>query len=306
MTKSFKNFLDAKYSLSLLEDELFQSYNNVLQHLCSLERDVIFIATEYVPCALCDRVSVIDLVGANFDEVSKVFMDSLEQSKDAILVVQNLGVHLYSKSTKELARFLDTIRKALQEKPGVSVVMGIHIDTVEDPGALKFIESYFDVACRVKNLQRFLDSHSGFQYVDFVSKEKRNENIVDPLDNAAIFLCEFEVCKMDAKYVREDIIVTTDENGYINTSNLSTLTDYFQAEKAKKAQKKEEPKHEVTFNVSINEQQAKDREGVILPYMRTQDEGSEKKSNVANMAIHYVPDADDDFDDEDPDADLEI
>ncbi len=57
----------------------------------------------------------------------------------------------------------------------------------------------------------------------------------------------------------------------------------------------------MSFNLSLTEEQKQARSNVVLPYMKAQ---------VSTMGtggtIFYEPDAADDYDDEDPDADLDI
>ncbi|CAO3638491.1 unnamed protein product [Mucor hiemalis] len=67
-----------------------------------------------------------------------------------------------------------------------------------------------------------------------------------------------------------------------------------------------DPTANLSFNLSLTEEQRKAKENLVLPYLKAQqlevsiDE--EKKTGL----IYYDPDAADDFDDEDPDDDLDI
>lgn len=69
---------------------------------------------------------------------------------------------------------------------------------------------------------------------------------------------------------------------------------------------KMDPTANLSFNLSLTDEQRKTKENLVLPYLKAQqlevsiDE--EKKSGL----IYYDPDAADDFDDEDPDDDLDI
>lgn len=61
-----------------------------------------------------------------------------------------------------------------------------------------------------------------------------------------------------------------------------------------------DPTANLTFNLSLKPEERAAKDQVVLPY--TQISSSENQSGV----IHYIPDADDDFDDEDPDEDLDF
>ncbi|KAG0165587.1 Elongator complex protein [Apophysomyces sp. BC1034] len=62
----------------------------------------------------------------------------------------------------------------------------------------------------------------------------------------------------------------------------------------------------LSFNLSLTDEQRKAKENIVLPYIKAQHtiEVEKEKSNSGN--IYYEPDAADDFDDEDPDDDLDL
>ncbi|RIB22360.1 Elongator subunit Iki1-domain-containing protein [Gigaspora rosea] len=62
----------------------------------------------------------------------------------------------------------------------------------------------------------------------------------------------------------------------------------------------------ISFNLSLTEEQKKAKNDVILPYTKVQDQYEEKKVDSSGGMIFYEPDANDDFDEEDPDDDLTI
>jgi elongator complex protein 5 len=70
--------------------------------------------------------------------------------------------------------------------------------------------------------------------------------------------------------------------------------------------KKTDPTANLSFNLSLTDEQRKTKESLVLPFMKAQQlevsVDEEKKSGL----IYYDPDAADDFDDEDPDEDLDI
>ncbi|KAI8394337.1 Elongator complex protein 5 [Radiomyces spectabilis] len=66
----------------------------------------------------------------------------------------------------------------------------------------------------------------------------------------------------------------------------------------------------LSFNLSLTEEQKKAKENLVLPYMKVQNADAYSievdQTKKAEGTIYYEPDAADDFDDEDPDDDLDI
>ncbi|KAI9025049.1 Elongator complex protein 5 [Phycomyces nitens] len=67
---------------------------------------------------------------------------------------------------------------------------------------------------------------------------------------------------------------------------------------------KADPMASLSFNLSLTDEQRKTKENLVLPYMKAQNEV--QVDGQASGTIYYEPDAADDFDDEDPDDDLDI
>ncbi|CAG8483553.1 10872_t:CDS:2 [Cetraspora pellucida] len=62
----------------------------------------------------------------------------------------------------------------------------------------------------------------------------------------------------------------------------------------------------MSFNLSLTEEQKKTKNDIILPYVKVQEQYEEKRNDSSGGIIFYEPDANDDFDEEDPDDDLSI
>ncbi|ORZ22541.1 Elongator complex protein 5 [Absidia repens] len=72
-----------------------------------------------------------------------------------------------------------------------------------------------------------------------------------------------------------------------------------------------DPTANLSFNLTLTDEQRKTKENLVLPYYKAQqveiDGGSSSNHTpAAGGSIYYEPDAADDFDDEDPDEDLDI
>ena len=61
-----------------------------------------------------------------------------------------------------------------------------------------------------------------------------------------------------------------------------------------------------TFNLSLTDKQREAKNDMELPYFKAQQMNSACNTNTSSATIHYSLECDDDFDDEDPDMDLEI
>lgn len=62
---------------------------------------------------------------------------------------------------------------------------------------------------------------------------------------------------------------------------------------------------DLSFNLSLTDNQRKAKENMILPFTKVQ-QGTPETQQIGGGLIYYEPDAADDFDDEDPDDDLDI
>lgn len=74
-----------------------------------------------------------------------------------------------------------------------------------------------------------------------------------------------------------------------------------------------DPTANLSFNLTLTDEQRRAKEKLVLPYLKAQNRGTveiESSEPAAALpstgTIYYEPDAADDFDDEDPDEDLDI
>ncbi|XP_071839669.1 elongator complex protein 5-like isoform X6 [Apostichopus japonicus] len=72
--------------------------------------------------------------------------------------------------------------------------------------------------------------------------------------------------------------------------------------KSGKVKRQPDPTANLTFNLTLKDSERKAKENVVLPYTSRQD----KSSDGGQSQIFYEPDEADDFDEEDPDDDLDI
>ncbi|KAI8380168.1 Elongator complex protein 5 [Blakeslea trispora] len=99
--------------------------------------------------------------------------------------------------------------------------------------------------------------------------------------------------------------------GYLDVVPVSQLTGVVEQQpeeiEAMEVDKKSDPTANLSFNLSLTEEQRKAKDSLVLPFMKAQQlEVSTEEEKKSGGLIYYDPDAADDFDDEDPDEDLDI
>ncbi|KAI8054458.1 Elongator complex protein 5 [Syncephalis plumigaleata] len=67
-----------------------------------------------------------------------------------------------------------------------------------------------------------------------------------------------------------------------------------------------DPMAHLSFNLNLTDEQRQAKEKLLLPYLQAQDNTPTGKATSGSTSIYYTPDSDDDFDEEDPDDDLDI
>ncbi|EPB89703.1 hypothetical protein HMPREF1544_03503 [Mucor circinelloides 1006PhL] len=100
------------------------------------------------------------------------------------------------------------------------------------------------------------------------------------------------------------------DNGLLQVVAANQLTLEKEEEpepEAMQVDTKSDPTANLSFNLSLTDEQRKTKENLVLPFMKAQQlEVSVEEEKKSSGLIYYDPDAADDFDDEDPDDDLDI
>jgi hypothetical protein len=277
----------------LVLDEIYQSYYGlyqaILRNALELENEVLMICAESSPVLFESYSSRVKAITCrSFDRA----LDIIASRKASVVIIDNLE-YLLVKSQVDFVN-------SFQLMCGIShqIIAGVHSDTC-DLWKLDTAVELSSTVVRVKHLQRFINMQPDLQFLKFQNKTDYDSSLVNTDNQSKSFLVEYESKKSDAKYVKEATIL-----------DLSTSAPRFTSLKAFLAQDSKDaetvsPQTQVealaTFSVSLTSEQELSRSKVALPYMRAQN----AKTKQA-MQITYVPDEADDFDDEDPDADLEI
>ena len=67
-----------------------------------------------------------------------------------------------------------------------------------------------------------------------------------------------------------------------------------------------DPTANLTFNLTLTEREKGDRAKAPLPYVKSEQQKTQLLNTAGSGKIFYTPDQADDFDDSDPDDDLDI
>lgn len=95
----------------------------------------------------------------------------------------------------------------------------------------------------------------------------------------------------------------------------AAIQDEEETEDEPEAPASADPTANLSFNLTLTDEQRRAKEKLVLPYMKAQNRGvvevdsGDRSGNAeppSTGSIYYEPDAADDFDDEDPDEDLDI
>jgi len=117
-----------------------------------------------------------------------------------------------------------------------------------------------------------------------------------------IDVCEVMFKRSNGKVLKQNEIYTIRDDFKVDSKLWVPPEDDDFVEKEPQAEdNKEDQFKEVTFNLNLTEKERQEKEALVLPYTR-------QKENLEanNSKIFYEPDDADDFDDEDPDEDLEF
>lgn len=130
-------------------------------------------------------------------------------------------------------------------------------------------------------------------------------------------IAHIEWRKKSGKVTYESNGFILNKDGLLDVVPVTQLTGVVMEDEEKKIEEelksmqldpKMDPTANLSFNLSLTEEQRKQKENLVLPYLKAQQlevsMDEEKKSHTG--LIYYDPDAADDFDDEDPDDDLDI
>ncbi|KAI9193308.1 Elongator complex protein 5 [Polychytrium aggregatum] len=183
------------------------------------------------------------------------------------------------------------------------VVLPIHTDSLPETKTLLSIESilhqHMSTHIKILHLKTHLKAISD----PFDKSIKRSQLEFQSVDaNALEFIVDLEWRKRSGKAINELSLVRCGEASSITISSADHLKPAPTPDAVQPNQStKSDPTANLSFNLTLTDEQRQAKDQVVLPYLEAQHE-----SESTGGTIHYDPDEDDDFDEEDPDADLDI
>ncbi|KAI9599271.1 hypothetical protein BDF19DRAFT_430645 [Syncephalis fuscata] len=252
----------------------------------------------------------------------------LDSNISIVKVYREFGSITSSKNTvsliKELKQHVDMT--ATQKMNG-QLVMGVHVDLPVDvylqmnqPNA----SSRLMTAPFLANLEReattrlSIANHSLTEargitgdafLVEHVPRFSSSSNSLDAL------LCTLTHRKSNGKVITETTHITFEPQGDIDQvtayepPSVSIIGANNDGDNSSNSatQKESNPAAHLPFNLTLTDEQREAKDKLLLPYLKAQEHTAAVTTGAgAVTSIYYTPDSDDDFDEEDPDDDLEI
>ncbi|XP_041378331.1 elongator complex protein 5-like [Gigantopelta aegis] len=125
--------------------------------------------------------------------------------------------------------------------------------------------------------------------------------VTSPPDQQHDMFCSVVHRRISGKVIKTTELVKLDGLNILSTQN-------WQHDSVKRSPEQAEsidPAANLTFNLTLSENEKEARRQLVLPYTKEQRRQPRIQSSVSSM-IYYEPDKADDFDEEDPDDDLDI
>jgi len=113
-------------------------------------------------------------------------------------------------------------------------------------------------------------------------------------------VCHIRHCRPTGKVFRTVESYTTDEN--FRVQNIKPIPTSSEIDIPSSATTEPDPMSSLSFNLSLTDKEKEDRSQVVLPH--TLVASGDADNSQSDSRIHYIPDDDDDLDEEDPDDDL--
>lgn len=286
---------ESNTSLILIQHQLTQSGYSLLRYIARSARNPIIICFEQSPEFYKKAIPSAEIIDCRFsDEIPSLerdlghtfFIDSLERYNNnrAILSASKRYniISLVKFSSKGLIQQLSSV----QNTPRVTTI-NLH---------------------SVYNYEKVINEYglkpNAPQFLGVLHELQQYQTIPAHLTNNDKFVIETLVrsAQKGTKLVRRSLDLITVGMNDVEITNLEGVTQNLNIQ-AKADEKKEETTPQPTnlglsFNLGLTNEQKAAREAVPLPYLQAQQEQA--------PIISYDPDSADDWDDEDPDDDLDL
>ncbi|RKP08708.1 Elongator complex protein 5 [Thamnocephalis sphaerospora] len=206
-----------------------------------------------------------------------------------------------------LARVARTIEGA-----GGRLIVGAHADLPLDvqtdtslfmPPYLASVAREATTRLRVANRQRT----EARDVMGAAFLEERTARFAPEDNSPAEALCAVQHRRKTGKVTTETVHIVYSAHGEIESTAVYKARSGLVVDSAPMPTAEPDPAANLSFNLTLTDEQRAARDEVVLPYLKAQEgSGASGTSATGGGSIYYTPDSDDDFDEEDPDDDLDI
>ncbi|GAA5798392.1 hypothetical protein HPULCUR_003794 [Helicostylum pulchrum] len=316
LTDIGKRAVDQTKSLIVLLTET--SPSSWLQQFAPAQHDSICIIDAYTDPHGWDQPTlnknlVTDI--NNMELISKTIIQRVAQTPNCTILIDSI-TPLAMISQYRTYRLVKTLESLTTD--AIRLVIGFHSD-------IKFIsktglnmqdslDRLASVIIKLESLKErtYLETQAaltGFTPQDTFSYLTVTSNCI-----AKGGIAHIEWRKKSGKVTYESNGFLLDDSGYLTVVPATQLTGVVVQETVESVEDdamqldpKMDPTANLSFNLSLTDQQRQQKENLVLPYLKAQQlEVSMDEEKKNSGLIYYDPDAADDFDDEDPDDDLDI
>ncbi|KAL1915933.1 uncharacterized protein VTP21DRAFT_6321 [Calcarisporiella thermophila] len=253
------------------------------------------------------RVTGIQLVSETVESLAK---EAIASGRKFTLVFDSLS-NFFMINTRMTLKMLSRLSQCASETCRIVALYHDDIPTSDAftnssatpsciPELTASLSYYAPTVIRVISLRQ-----AQLETADMITKATRmsleKTSLVDVASNSiADFVCCVEHRKPSGKVLKEIVMCKIVEGQeWIHTSPYNVIREENLTDVK---ENQPDPTLELTtFNLSLTEEQKRAKNQVVLPYTKAQQQGE-----LSGGTIFYEPDAEDDFDDEDPDDDLDI
>ncbi|KAI9146154.1 Elongator complex protein 5 [Paraphysoderma sedebokerense] len=239
------------------------------------------------------------LVLNDLDRCSDVFVDQINRcSGKFTFVIDSLHNFLLGSPVVDVFRLLKNISSHISEPNTFLAVSPRDIfyptqynSTTTLPQLYHSLSYIFTTTITLHNSKVYLSPVYRQEDEMILESNSTNEGI-----------CVVEHKKKSGKILRETCLYRIDESqSLLSFQAIEESEGDSHVIEQLSVKDENDPTANLSFNLRLTDQQRKAKDNVVLPYLKAQE-----SPNTEDGAILYEPDIDDDFDDEDPDADLDI
>ncbi|ORX84165.1 hypothetical protein BCR32DRAFT_266483 [Anaeromyces robustus] len=220
-----------------------------------------------------------------------------------VIIVDSVNTLLIKYSSYEVLSFIKELNEI--NKNEIQIILIYHqdsiINTVNNMNIKSVLSSMATTNILVEHTKKFFQNQGWSQNMDMDIIERNSINDA---------ICSILHEKESGKMLREEMAYSMKIENNKPIISIIPIIDlmkkyipnYQNLLNDKKPTKKVDPTENLTFNLNLTEEEKKVKNQLELPYFVGQDNNNTEGSGE----IYFDPELDDEFDDDDPDADLDF